>query len=209
MRMSAVYTTTTVRFVSFPQHIWIFPSHLMCLPHVWTDTTQTNSWSDSLEIKTQRKKTEIDRGWDIKEERERARWGWAGTCLLTDPNVLAANLLSYQQWNMLQLGQFLSINLITKKYNHLNRHTSRLLHVNNPASLESQNYVNYYKNHPKWLMFSSFVWDSNMPVLASTLIGLVVKQMNKYASVSPSDLFCEYSQSLRCQCGEEGNEGGL
>lgn len=48
-----------------------------------------------------------------------------------------------------------------------------------------------------------------MPVLASTLIGLVVKQMNKYASVSPSDLFCECSQSLRCQCGEEGNEGGL
>lgn len=38
---------------------------------------------------------------------------------------------------------------------------------------------------------------------------LVVKQMNKYVSLSHPALFCEYSESLRCQCGKEGNEGGL
>lgn len=102
----------------------------------------------SRDHETEKENREKDRGWDIKEERE--WWGWAGTCFLTDPNMLAANLPSYQQWNTLQLSPFVYINLITKKYNHLKRHTSGLLYVNNPASIESQNYVNYYSNHPKW-----------------------------------------------------------
>lgn len=147
-RMSAVYTTMMARFVTFPQYIWIFPSHLMCLPHVWTDKAQMNSWSDSLEIKKQIKKSEKKTEDETLKRRE--WWGWAGTCFLTDPNVLAAHLLSYKQWDTLQLSPFVCINLIMKKYNHLKRHTSRLLYVNNPATLESQNYFDYCSNHPKW-----------------------------------------------------------
>ena len=54
---------------------------------------------------------------------------------------LAANLQSYQQWNMVHLSPC----LYYPHYNNiLKRHTPKLLYVINRASLGRQNYANYY-----------------------------------------------------------------